>query len=54
MNAYFDTLKYMMILMFILFLFSMPAMYVYSSYSALQNENMYVFTKLSLGNMGKH
>jgi len=52
MNAYFDTLKYMMILMSILFAISLPAMTLYSSYNALQNENMYLFTKYSLGNMG--
>jgi hypothetical protein len=52
MNAYFDTLKYMMILMLILFAISVPAMTLYSSYNALQNENMYLFTKYSLGNMG--
>ena len=52
MNAYFDTLKFMMILMFILFLFSYPAMYIYSSYDALKHENMYLFTRFSLGNLG--
>lgn len=52
MNAYFDTLKYMMILMFVLLVISLPAMSLYSSYNALQNENMYMFTKFSLGNMG--
>lgn len=35
MNAYFDTLKYMMILMFILFIISLPTMYIYSSFKAL-------------------
>ena len=52
MNAYFDTLKYMMVLMLILFIFSMPAMYIYKSYNSLQHENMYLFTQLSLGNLG--
>ena len=37
MNAFFDTLKYMMILMIILFTFSFPAMYIYSSFNALEN-----------------
>ena len=35
MNAYFDTLKYMMILMFILFVISLPVMRIYSSFNAL-------------------
>ena len=52
MNAYFDTLKYMMILMFILFLFSVPAMAIYNSYDALKSQPMYLFTRLSLGNLG--
>jgi hypothetical protein len=52
MNAYFDTLKFMMILMLILFFFSSPAMYIYSNYNALQHETMYMFTRLSLGNLG--
>ena len=53
MNAYFDSLVYMMILMVVLFMFSFPAMYIYSNYNALRNEAMYTFTKLSLGNLGK-
>lgn len=52
MNAYFDTLKFMMILMLVLFLFSYPAMHIYSKYNALQHENMYLFTRFSLGNLG--
>ena len=53
MNAYFDTLKYMMILMLLIFVFSFPAIKIYSSYDALKNEAMYMFTKYSLGNLGK-
>ena len=52
MNAYFDILVYMMIMMLILFVFSFPAMYIYSNYNALRNEAMYMFTKFSLGNLG--
>jgi hypothetical protein len=54
MNAYFDTLKYMMILMLLIFVFSFPALKIYSSYDALKNEAMFMFTKYSLGNLGKH
>ena len=52
MNAYFDTLKFMMILMMLLFLFNFPAMHIYSQYDSLKNEAMYLFTRLSLGNLG--
>jgi len=35
MNAYYDTLKYLMILMLLLFVFSLPSVFIYSSYSAI-------------------
>jgi len=35
MNAYFEKLKYFMILMMFLFLFSLPSIYIYQSYDAL-------------------
>lgn len=54
MNAYFDTLKYMMILMLLIFVFSLPALKIYSSYDALKDGAMYMFTKYSLGNLGKN
>jgi hypothetical protein len=53
MNSYFDTLKYMMILMFIFFIVSIPAMGIYSSYDYLKSQPMYFVTKFSLGNLGK-
>lgn len=52
MNAYFDTLKYMMIMMLLIFVFSFPAIKIYSSYDGLKNGAMYMFTKYSLGNLG--
>ncbi len=54
MNAYFDTLKYMMIMMLLIFVFSFPAIKIYSSYDGLKNGAMYMFTKYSLGNLGKY
>lgn len=54
MNAYFDTLKYMMILMLLIFVFSLPALKIYASYDALKDGAMYMFTKYSLGNLGKN
>jgi hypothetical protein len=35
MNAYYDTLKYLMMLMLLLFVFSLPSVFIYSSYGAL-------------------
>jgi len=37
MNAYYDTLKYLMVLMLLLFVFSLPSVFIYSSNSALVN-----------------
>jgi len=53
MNAYFDTLKYLMILMILIYVFSFPTLLIYKSYDSLKNEAMYMFTKYSLGNLGK-
>lgn len=54
MNAYYDTLKYLVMLMLLLFTFSMPAMYIYSSYDGLITEPMSGITRYSLGNMGTY
>lgn len=52
MNAYFEKLKYFMILMMFLFFFSLPSIYIYQSYDALASQPMSFVTKYSLGNMG--
>jgi hypothetical protein len=52
MNAYYDTLKYLVMLMLLIFVFSLPSMYIYKSYSGLAAEPMYGITRYSLGNMG--
>lgn len=52
MNAYFDTLRYLMILMLLIFVFSVPTMYIYSSWGAIEKDAMGAITKFSLGNMG--
>jgi len=52
MNAYYDTLKYMMILMMLLFTFSLPSVFIYSSYSGIVKNSMGFITRFSLGNMG--
>ena len=52
MNAYFDTLLYLMIMMVFICVFSLPSMYIYSSYSAIRGEAMGTITQFSLGNMG--
>jgi len=35
MNAYYDTLRYLMIMMFLIFLFCIPTMVIYSSYDGI-------------------
>jgi lipoprotein signal peptidase len=52
MNAYYDTLKYMMILMMLLFTFSLPSVFIYSSHSGIVKNSMGIITQFSLGNMG--
>jgi hypothetical protein len=52
MNAYYDTLKYLMVLMLLLFVFSLPSVFIYSGYGALVKQSMGFVTKYSLGNMG--
>jgi hypothetical protein len=53
MNAYFDTLRYLMILMLFVFVFFIPNMAIYSHYGAIKSDAMGVVTQFSLGNMGK-
>lgn len=52
MNAYYDTLKYLMVLMLLLFVFSFPSVMIYSSYEGIVRQPMGFITKYSLGNMG--
>lgn len=52
MNAYFDTLRYLVILMSLCFLFSLPMMYIFSSYGAIRGAPRGVISQYSLGNMG--
>ena len=52
MNAYFDTLFYLMIMMVFISVFSLPSMYIYSSYSGIRADAMGSITQFSLGNMG--
>jgi hypothetical protein len=44
MNAFFDLLRYLSILMFLIFAFSIPAMTIYSSYGAIRDDNMGIIT----------
>jgi hypothetical protein len=53
MNAYFEKLKYFMILMALMFVFSLPSMSIYASYDGLAAKPMAFITRYSLGNMGK-
>jgi hypothetical protein len=52
MNAFFDTLTYLMRLMLLMFLFSLPMIYIYSSYGAIENAPKGFISRFSLGNMG--
>lgn len=52
MNAYFDTIKYLLNLMWLMLCFSMPIQFMYSGYDALKGQPMYMITKYSLGNLG--
>lgn len=53
MNAYFDTLRYLMTAMLFIFAFLIPTMGIYQYYGAIKNDAMGVITQFSLGNMGK-
>jgi hypothetical protein len=53
MNAYYDSLKYLIVLMLLLFVFSLPSVFIYSSYSGIVKQPMGFITRYSLGNMGK-
>ena len=52
MNAYFDTLKYLMIMMSFITLFCIPTMSIYAKYGAVGEESLDPFTIFTLGNMG--
>ena len=52
MNAYFDTLKYLMQMMIFITIFTIPTMSIYAKYGAVKQESLDPFTVLSLGNMG--
>ena len=52
MNAYYDTLRYLMIMMFLIFLFCIPTMVIYSSYDGIVKDPKGPITQFSLGNMG--
>ncbi|CDW71360.1 UNKNOWN [Stylonychia lemnae] len=51
MNVYFDTLKYLIVLMLLVFVFSLPSVFVYASYNGLAKQPMPFVTQFSLGNM---
>jgi hypothetical protein len=52
MNAYFDTLRYLMFMMLFIFVCIMPVMYLYSGYQGISKDAMGAVTRFSLGNMG--
>ena len=52
MNAYYDTLKYLVMLMLLIFTFSLPSILIYNSYEGISSDPMGAITRYSLGNMG--
>lgn len=44
MNAYFDTLWYLMIMMMLVCVFSFPTMYIYKSYDGIKGDAMGIIT----------
>jgi hypothetical protein len=52
MNAYFDTIKYLLNLMWLMLIFTMPVQFLYSGYDGLKGQPGYAINKYSLGNLG--
>ena len=52
MNAYFDIILQLTWMMLFISIVTLPAMYIFSSYSALSTSPTYAFDQYSLGNMG--
>jgi hypothetical protein len=52
MNAYFDIILQLTWMMIFISIVTLPAMYIFSSYSALSTSATYMFDQFSLGNMG--
>ena len=53
MNAYFDIIQSLMWMFCMITLFTIPVMYIFSSYKGLANAPYYPLDMWSLGNMGK-
>ena len=53
MNAYFDIIAQLVAMFACITVFTIPVMYIYSSYTGLQHAPYYALDMWSLGNMGK-
>ena len=53
MNAYFNIIQQLIAMMCWITIFTIPVMYIYSSYSGLAGTLYYPLDMWSLGNMGK-
>ena len=54
MNAYYTLLRQLAILFILLSVFTMPLMFIYSSYDGLKEQPKYFANKFAIGNMGKY
>ena len=53
MNSYYKLLRQLAVLFLMLTAFTMPLMFIYSSYSGLAEQPKYFANKFAIGNMGK-
>ena len=53
MNSYYKLLRQLSVLFFMLSIFTMPLMIMYSSYQGLEDQPKYFANKFSIGNLGK-
>ena len=54
MNAYYVLLRQLMTMFLLITVFTMPLMFIYSSYSGLEDAPMYFANRFSIGNLGKN
>lgn len=53
MNSYYKLLRQLAVLFFMLSIFTMPLMFIYSSYRGLDDQPKYFANRFSIGNLGK-
>ena len=53
MNAYYTLLRQLAVLFVLLTIFTLPLMFIYSSYNGLAEQPKYFANRFAIGNMGK-